>query len=131
MSWPSWTVNYQPGVKASEEQLQWSCCHSVMEQNFISTLTQLRKNTAQLSTHGLTHLSCASLQKQDVGQLRYKCFPCTQKEQMCFRLMLTMVLHPPPSLNTFPKGLQQVHRVALVLQYQRHNIGMCFHHGSV
>lgn len=50
---------------------------------------------------------------------------------MCFRLMLTMVLHPPPSLSTFPKGLHWNHRVALVLPCQRHNMGTCFHHGSV
>lgn len=59
-----------------------------------------------------------------VGQPRYKWPPCTQKGQMCFRLMLTLVLHPPRSLTTFPN-------IALVLQCQRCNIRMYLHHDSV
>lgn len=66
-----------------------------------------------------------------VGQPRYKWLPCTQKEQMCFRLMLTLVLHPPLSLTTFPRQWHQVHKVALVPRCQRCNFRILFHHGSV
>lgn len=68
----------------------------------------------------------------EMGQPRYKWLPCTQKGQM-FRLMLTLVLHPPLSLTSFPKGCRwhQVHKVALVLCSQRHNSRMYFHHGRV
>lgn len=92
----------------------------------------IKKNAPLLSTYGQTPLSCASLQKQgDVGQLRYKWFPCTQKEKTCFSLIFATVRHPPPSLTALPKGLRWVHRVLLVLRCQRHNIGVWFHHGSM
>lgn len=128
VSWPLWTVSYQLWVKASEDV----CCqHSEMGQNFVSTLVQLKKPTLQLPSYGHTQLSFLSLQKQDsVGQLMPTWFLGTWKEQICFRLMLTMVLQLPPSLTTFPKGLHLVHEILLILWCQRHNIGMSFHHGA-
>lgn len=54
LSWPSWTVSYELWVKASEEQLRWCCWHSVVGQNSVFTLTQLKETTPQLYTCGQT-----------------------------------------------------------------------------
>lgn len=51
----------------------------------------------------------------EVCQPSYKWLPCTHQERMCCRLMLTLVLHPPLSLTTFPKGWHLVQKVTRVL----------------
>lgn len=93
------------------------CTHPQQIKKKHNPITHLWTNTAELGNK--------------VGQPRHKCPPCTQKEQMCFRLMPALVLHPPHSLSTFPKGWHQAHKVALALWCQRCNIRTYLHHGSM
>lgn len=93
------------------------CIHSQQSKKKHNPIAHLWTNTAELGNK--------------VGQPRYKWLPCMEKGQMCFRLMLTLVLHPALSLTSFPKGWLQVHKVALVLRSQRQNTRMYFHQGSV
>lgn len=73
--------------------------------NFISTLTQLSKNTAQLSTYGQTQLHCASLEKQERRRpAKVQMFPLYTKGANVFQAHVFHGLAPSIFTQHLSKG---------------------------
>lgn len=87
---------------------------------------KLRKNTTQLPTYGQTQLSWEIkwTSQGTNGSLVPKGANVLQAHAYLGPALSNSSHH-------LSKGVHQAHKAALVLQCQRHNIRMYFHHGSV